>query len=260
MNFQCSLKHPPPPKEEEARKSLYNEVYKWLQNRGKPKVGDEDDEEENRSTDNSKRKATEEESMWITTPRKLKKYMEGDNSDTEVIETLNVASYESIRSSNILFFSYDPRGVYRTMSLPVNYCTQCRCPEPYCADIVIGREVHEELFFFLIFLNTYKSIEDASPRGIKILFTYYYKRAVHAKMRTNNIHFPMGFNLSKCFRIPTCVQNNSLKTLIDLVVDTTRIDEEESEYDLTEIELQRFATKYCKDDDDVHVYYNKPLN
>ena len=120
--------------------------------------------------------------------------------------------------------------------------------------------MYDELFF-LIYLNTYKSIKDTSPRGLRMLYTYYYKRAIHTKMRSNKIHFPMGFNLTKDYRILTCIKRNSLtRRSLAIVEEMSKKEEEESPYNLSEIELERFTTKYCKPDDEVHVYYDEPLN
>ena len=158
----------------------------------------------------------------------------------------------------LTLFSYDPRRVPQHSALPIGFCKHCRCPQPYCANIVLATDVYEELFF-LLYLNTYKSVEDSSPRGLKMLFAYYYKRAVHAKMCCNEIHFPMGFNLSKGFDIPRRVKNR-FKDLLELVQHKTTEEEEEYGEDLTEIKLERFATKYCKNDDEIHAYYDQPLN
>ena len=181
------------------------------------------------------------------------KKMKGDittediDSDIEILGKVKHVSYASIRSQHLLFFSYDPRGVRKSSNLPIGYCMHCRCPLPYCADIVIAPDVYEELFF-LLYLYTYKTIEDTSPRGLRILFKYYYKRAVHAKMRCNQIHFPMGFDLSEGYRMPTCIKRNTFQRLLDLVQNKTK-EEEENPEDLSEIELERFATKYCRSED-----------
>ena len=71
---------------------------------------------------------------------------------------------------------------------------------------------------------------------------------MHAKMRCNQIHFPMGFDLSEGYRMPSCIKHNTFRKLVDLVHNKTR-EEEENPEDLSEIELERFATKYCKSED-----------
>ena len=88
---------------------------------------------------------------------------------------------------------------------------------------------------------------DATP-PLWILFKYYFKRAVHAKMWCNQIHFPIGFDLSEGFGMLHCVKQNTFRNLLSLVQNKTK-EEEENAKDLNEIELEWFATKYCRPED-----------
>ena len=67
-------------------------------------------------------------------------------------------------------------------------------------------------------------------------------------MRCNQIHFPMGFDLSEGYRMPTCIKRNTFQELLDLVQNKT-IEEEENPGDQSENELEQFATKYCMSED-----------
>ena len=69
----------------------------------------------------------------------------------------------------------------------------------------------------------------------------------------------MGFNLSDPFRLPKCIKRNSLKRLLNKVESVKELNEE-TPYDMSEIELARFATKHCTDQNVEKIYYNKRSN
>ena len=157
------------------------------------------------------------------------------------------------------FFSYDPSGLEEGRPLPIKYCTHCRCPSAYCANIVLGPQVYDEMTF-LLFRNTFAAVKDDSPRGIKILFKYYYKRAVQSKMRINDIEFPMGYDISQGYVLPNCIRQGCLNEILQEVEKNNKKNMENPE-DLSIIELERFQERYkTHNDGEVKVYYDKPLN
>ena len=125
-----------------------------------------------------------------------------------------VPDYACIRSANDLFFSYDPRGYNVLVSpLPSDFCTACRCPSLYCADIVFG-----PMCYTYVENMIYKEGMDKYGKDdVRELFNRVYTDAVQSKMMWNNISFH-GFNYNKFMKVPVCLKRGNVKKLITAIV------------------------------------------
>ena len=175
--------------------------------------------------------------------------------------------FHVIKRNHRLFFSYDPRGVTKGTVLPEKHCSKCRCPELYCADIVLGGICVDHMNF-LIFRNPSKPIKDKTEKGMIRQFRICYTEAVIAVMRTNGIDFKEGFKLTRTVRLPYCVLDGTLKNYLKEIENEMESEEsEESEevddddLDMTAEELDAFARKYCPPvPEGITICYDEPLN
>lgn len=127
-----------------------------------------------------------------------------------------------IKRDNKVFYSYDPRGVPYEDYLPLNYCNDCRCPKPYCANIMFTDMVYNHVMH-LVLKNGSESYEDTDSICEEVSDVY--TNLIHSKMMWNNIPFE-SCDKGTYLRLPACMAPNELVTKIE--VDLNKQKEEDA--------------------------------
>ena len=73
-------------------------------------------------------------SSTIISPDKIKR----EKTDNHVVDMTLPPTMKQLREDASLFFTYDPRGDSNAAFLNDQYCTDCLCPTPYCAEKLFG--------------------------------------------------------------------------------------------------------------------------
>jgi hypothetical protein len=122
----------------------------------------------------------------IVTP-KMKSYQSSQESrdiidlSQDPDEYLNHgATFKYIKESNTLFWSYDPRGMGKQFALQNTYCSHCRCPKNYCADVVMGGVTSKQVEFLM---SVSPDLHQVNCYNIKRTFGTVYSEQVHYKMQ-----------------------------------------------------------------------------
>lgn len=129
--------------------------------------------------------------------------------------------FDVLKKQNLLYFSYDPRGLTLRKKLPDSYCKGCRCPENYCADDILGSMSSDHA---LTMLNERGSLSDLDAGDFKACFKLAYSEAVENKMRWNSVKFDCTHSSSiSIISVPTCVRYGHMKQFInDMKAEKTR--------------------------------------
>jgi hypothetical protein len=114
-------------------------------------------------------------------------------------------SFETIRNNNRLFFSYDPRGVPVQNDLPKDYCPDCRCPLPYCSNIVMGKEVEEHVRFLTNDDRRGRCGHDLRYVAVEATVKKAFSHQINHRMLNNGIRYVEGFNPYQGHCIPKCM-------------------------------------------------------
>ena len=113
------------------------------------------------------------------------------------------ATYESIKHTNRLYFTYDPRGT-KDANASEKYCPDCRCPKNYCSKIVMGDIVVYTVDLHVKNLGILHHVFDG--RGIEVLFNKYYSKQVHQKMLENGLGEEKDYHDTTHYTIPGCMK------------------------------------------------------
>ena len=144
-----------------------------------------------------------------STPRPHKRSKQ-DCRPKVIIDLTTPAPLSSIRQQNQVFFSYDPRGV-SVNNIPADYCHDCRCPAPYCADIVFGIHCNQamERLIGRMGFNYHRREKD-------ILWDYHshYVNTLEMKLSFNNIRVG-NFSFDRDAELPMCVKKGSYNTFLN---------------------------------------------
>ena len=161
---------------------------------------------------------------YIVTP-KMKSYQSSQDSkdiidlSQDPEEYLNHgATFKYIKESHTLFWSYDPRGMGKEFALQNTYCSHCRCPKNYCADVVMGDVTSTHVEFLM---NRHTDVHDLTGYNIKKSFGTVYSEQVNHKMQQNGIAFDKGMDFKKKHDVPKCMLEGSLKRLTTKWVDSS---------------------------------------
>ena len=120
-------------------------------------------------------------------------------------------SMSQIRSTNKLYFTYDPRGQLIKHEDVALFCEDCRCPKEYCAEKVFGELCYNQVEHLVGKLG-FEVIDT------QLMVIQYFKRSytemVHHKMMVNKIPF-RNYNVQRYVHVPECMRLNSLRKIID---------------------------------------------
>jgi hypothetical protein len=128
-------------------------------------------------------------------------------------EKLKDIRLSTIKKDYNLFFVYNPASVMNGEVLPSGYCVYCRCPDKYCANIVLGKECVQRLEF-MIYREYGTCLHDTSDEGLCAAFEKVYTEAVHTKRWTNNLYFPHGYKYKRMKIVPYCVRRGHRKKFL----------------------------------------------
>ena len=132
------------------------------------------------------------------------------SKEREIIDLTVPSSLEAIREQNQLYFSYDPRGV-SSVIIPEDYCMDCKCPVPYCADKVFGIHCNQymERLVGRMGFHYHKREKD-------ILWDYHshYVCMLEMKLSFNNIRVG-NFSFDRDAELPMCVKQGSYATFLN---------------------------------------------
>ena len=129
----------------------------------------------------------------------------------EIIDLTCPASIETIRKENNLYFTYDPRGVENDDDLPKDYCIECRCPTPYCAEKMFGKHLYKymEILIGRMGFDYYKKEKD-----IHWDILSHYINMLEMKLCFNNIALG-DWKLDNHTLLPMCIKQGSYRKLLD---------------------------------------------
>ena len=127
-----------------------------------------------------------------------------DTIDVELIPTIR-----QIKKSNVLFFSYDPRGDLK-MKGNHHFCRKCLCPKIYCADYVFGKEC----MFRARYIIFKEKLGNVDKIDVINTFQRVYANAVFAKAWTNNIDVDRTFDKTGYHGIPNCIYKSRIPMLL----------------------------------------------
>jgi hypothetical protein len=133
-----------------------------------------------------------------------------EHQTREIIDLTVPSSLLAIREQNKVYFSYDPRGV-SIDNVPDDYCQDCRCPKPYCADKVFGIHCNQYMERMIGRMGF-----DYYQRERDLLWDYHshYVCMLEMKLSFNNIRVG-NFSFDRDAELPSCVKQGSYKTFLD---------------------------------------------
>ena len=156
--------------------------------------------------------------------------------DVDVVDLTQPTSFEDIKKSVGLFFTYDPTGGKDNLDVTVDLCPHCRCPQPYCVDIVFGPMCYKHTERLICKLGFDEYEED---RDITHSYKSIYTDLIKAKMLMNDVTFKNVHEVHY-MKLPRCIRKGNLRKLIDDVHEWKDREDEAgcwSSLDATESEL-----------------------
>ena len=172
-----------------------------------------------------------------------------DLCEVKEIDLLPGTPLKDIKTTNSLFYMYDPRG-YFDNPLPKGYCKGCRCPQMYCANTVYGLNSYNRVNHIIDNKGQHLFLK----KDVIELFEKVYATLIEAHTIRNNIEYGEDFHIN----LPVCLKNNYVKQLVLEVQESNKrtddilwnSDDEEERFDLTKDEFERFKEKYLRSHDD----------